>query len=249
MKSKIFPILLLIFAIGFVSAYDVHQQNTTFYYSETVANADSCNLTTITYPNGSTSSLGLEMVKNGYEFSSNISNNNFSQLGDICWGIVCQDTDATPKFISSRKCLTITSSGESPTTTRAIGNLIVIIFLISLMIITYLLINKMNLEKWHNSIIKRYQNRNYIKLVLSSITYNILKNSIVIYYLLGLPIMLLVTDIVYIFQVTSMITLMKVFLGIYVAGVIILGAYIFSNVQEWLMDLLEEIKNMNWGIE
>jgi hypothetical protein len=114
---------------------------------------------------------------------------------------------------------------------------------------TYFLIHKVDLEKWHNSILTKYQNRNYIKLVLSSITYNILKNSMVIYYLLGLPILLLITDIVYMFGVTSMITVMSVLFGIYLIGVIILSMYLFSNVQEWFIDLLEEVKDMDWGIK
>jgi hypothetical protein len=46
-----------------------------------------------------------------------------------------------------------------------------------------------------------------------------------------------------------MITVMSVLFGIYLIGVIILSMYLFSNVQEWFIDLLEEVKDMDWGIK
>ena len=52
---KLFTFLLLgifMFSLGIVSAYETHKQNTEYVYSETVANAESCNITLIKYPQG-----------------------------------------------------------------------------------------------------------------------------------------------------------------------------------------------------
>lgn len=248
MRKQIIYIFFILTLFSFVSAYDLQQQNTTYFYSQTVANADGCNLTTITYPNGSTSPLNLSMAKDGFEFSATILNGNFSQVGDTCWGIVCYDSDASPNYVSSRKCLTVTLSGENPTTANGIANIILITFFVFLIFILHISTKKINFASWRNGLVKKYENRNYVKLVLGSILFNILNNLYLIYYLIGFPIILSITNIVYIFGISSMVDIVGIFLFLYTAGSLIVGLYLFSNVQEWIMDLLKQVQEMEWGV-
>ena len=138
MGNKIFGILFLfLFVITFSSAYEPHQQNTNYSYSETVANADRCNLTSITYPDGTTAELDIEMSKSGFEFSSNILSANFSQLGDTCWAIVCSDDDAEPQHTDGIKCLEVTYTGDTIKGSGASFYIISVCVLFVLMLLSF----------------------------------------------------------------------------------------------------------------
>jgi len=49
-------------------------------------------------------------------------------------------------------------------------------------------------------------------------------------------------------NIIGLLEIVKAMLIIYSVGAIIVAIYLFSHVQEWIMDLLEEIKNMEWGV-
>ena len=95
---------------------------------------------------------------------------------------------------------------------------------------------------------KKYENKNYIKLVLSSIAYNLMKNSFVIYYILILPILLLITDIAYNMPNSIIIEFIPAMFAIYLVGVIITAIYFFGYVQEWLINSMNQLKDQSWGI-
>lgn len=248
MVRKLYFMFLILVLTSFVFAYEPHQQNQNFTFSLTVANSEECNLTQITYPDASSKNLNIEMQKVLFDFSANITSGNFSQTGVTCWDILCYDSDATPTYIDGTKCVEVNISGTSQETPSALINIILIIIFIGFILALFFINRKVDYEKWNKSIIKKYQNRNYIKLVFGSITYNIMKNVFVVYYLLGLPIFLLMTSLVYKFGIEEMVNIMKVFFGIYLIGVILISIYLFSNVQEWLVDLMEDVKNESWGM-
>jgi len=249
MKKANILIFIFIMLISFASSYDLHQQNTNYSYQETVANAESCTLTKITYPDGSSGTLNITMDNDDFNFYTEIESSNFSQSGDVCWGIVCYDSDATPEYTSSRKCLTVTPSGKDPSIANSLAHIILILFLVFLIVSFYFVSKDIKFEKWYNSIILKYQNKNYIKLVLSSLAYNIMKNTFVVYYLIGLPILLSLTDLAYNFGITSLIDIMKILIGVYLIGAIIMAIYFLSYVQEWIMNLFENISKLDWGVE
>ena len=123
--SLLFLFLMLIVS---VSAIDSHQQDINYTYSETVSNAESCNLTTISSPNGTTATLDIPMDQDGFEFSTLLTDGNFSQIGVTCWAIICYDSDATPQYVDGVKCLDITGSGTKPDIANGIANMLLILF-------------------------------------------------------------------------------------------------------------------------
>jgi len=142
----------------------------------------------------------------------------------------------------------VTYSGDNYTTSDSITNVALIIFFFLLILGVYVLNKNIDFNKWNNSIIGKYENKNYVKLVLSSITYNIMKNSFVIYYILILPILLLIMNIAYTSSNVSMIQFLPSLIVVYIVGFIIIGIYFFGYVQEWLMNLLEEFRDSDWGV-
>ena len=76
-----------------------------------------------------------------------------------------------------------------------------------------------------------------------------MKNVYIIYYLMGLPIFLILMDLAHIYNISVIITPMIVFFYIYLVGILIVGIVFLSYVQEWIHEMMELVKDMDWGIE
>lgn len=170
---------------------------------------------------------------------------NFSYIGVYAYGLKCEDGFGG----SMTGTLETTYTGKELDIFTIVIHLSLIILFILFSGIFYYTSNKTDFDKWNESIFKKYQNRNYIKLVLSTLGYHILKNSFVIYYLLGLPILLLFLNLVYFYDLQSLFVIVNTFLVLYFVGIILVGLIFLGYVQEWFMDLLEKVRNMKWGIE
>lgn len=235
---------LIIVSIGQLSAYTPHKQDTDLSFSITSNFADNCTATIINSPNG-TILINQVASKLSQTFSFNISSGNFTQTGIYQINIEC--TDGT-NIVTQYEEFEVTPNGESLDIQTAMIQIIILLFFIFLGLGFYFLSNSINIENWHNSIVNKYQNSNYVKLVLSSIGYNLMKNTFVIYYLIGIPILITLVDISYAYGLDNLVDILNAIFIIYLVGVIIIGIYFFGYVQEWFMNLLEQIKNEDWGV-
>jgi len=143
----------------------------------------------------------------------------------------------------------ITPDGDELGASYTATNIFLILFVIGLGLLFFFTTRKVDYEKWNNKVIGRYENKNYVKLVLTSIAVNIMRNSYIVYYILGLPIIVLVTAMANAYSLTSAVEILRVVTIIYFVGVVIVGIYFLGKVQEWFMELLNKISDMNWGIE
>jgi len=140
-------------------------------------------------------------------------------------------------------------SGKSITGAYTTIYLFLIGFFILMGGVFFITTKKVNFEKWHNSIVKKYQTRNFVKLVLSALVFNIMKNSYIIYYLIGLPIIILVTDMATTYNLATVVSILHALLVIYLIGVVLVGLVFLSYVQEWISDLIKLVSDMGWGIK
>ena len=208
-------------------------------------NATSINITKIRYPDDTENYTVIPMnTTNGYNFYYNFCNT--SQVGDYII-TTCGDGDGVTTCMDFD--FPVTAYGNMESEASAIIYSLLLLFLVGLVIGLVFLNRKIDYEKWHNKIVNQYTNRNYIKLTLSSILYNLMKHSFILYYLLGLPVILVVTDVAYVYNMTNVHTILRSFMIVYVVGLIIVGLMFFGKVQEWLMDLLNKVRDMDWGIE
>lgn len=182
---------------------------------------------------------------NGIDFEYTVLGGNFTTIGQYAVLFDCEDT-TIGGFIEYPFYVTL--SGEDSQIVQSIPYSAFLLFLFVLMGSLYILQKSINFEKWNNKIISKYENRNYVKLVLSSIGYNLMKNTFVIYYLIGLAALVIITDFAYMASIVSITELMPSVLAIYSVGIIIVGIYFFGYVQEWFMNLLNQIKDMDWGV-
>lgn len=143
----------------------------------------------------------------------------------------------------------ITGDGTVIGVPESLINIFLLLFFIGLLIGFYYIAQKVNFDKWYNSILKKYEAKNIVKMVLSALTFNLMKHSFLIYYLIGFPIMMMATNLAFIYNVGVLFDLMKVLMYIYAWGFIIVGLAFLSYVQEWAIDMLEKIKDMDWGFD
>jgi len=246
MKKIMLLLFVSLFLISFCSSYLPQEQDEPFNLTISSNNATACNLSYIQYNNGDSTIFNIPLTQNIRTFSTTINGTNFSELGAVCMHVVCTDGVT---YEEGSQCREVTLSGKVVDGSVITADVALLIFFLLLMVGFFMITKDINLDKWNNSIINKYQNRNYIKLVLSSIVFNIIKNKFVVYYLFGLPILLLITDMIYTFNLVNMISIIQITFYIYLIGVTIVGLIFMSYVQEWLFDLLHQVRDMKWGTE
>lgn len=165
--------------------------------------------------------------------------------GSYNYGVDCMDG----KGGAVAGSLYVTQNGNDTNDYTAVSIISLLVFFCFLFFGLFQLTHKVNFEQWHNKIMRQYETRNFIKFVLGSIIYVVMKNSYVLYYLIGFPIISLINELAFTFNIESLILFAPTLSFIYTFGVVILGAVFFSNVQEWVMDIIKEISDMKWGFK
>lgn len=200
----------------------------------------------INYPNGTQFvTNGATIISGGYA-NYELNENQTTAFGEHSARIECTNS-ADIGF--STFTYQVTPNGKEITLTSLFANLAILIFFIILIFVFYYTSKRINFEKWYESIIKKYEYRNFIKVILSSIAYNFMKNKFIWYYLFGLPIILVITNTAFIFDVEAMVYLMKIILTIYYFGFLLVSAFFLGYLQEWVVKTFELINNQDRGIE
>jgi len=243
LNKNIFIVLIAsIFLISLISA-DLG----TFKQGEcvelrTILNSTSVSLSSISYPNGTVIYPNTAMTANGKTFNYTFCGTD--KLGEYIYDYY--DVDNAEAYVNSFQ---ISPDGKNYSIQIAVIQIIMILFFICVGIGFYYIKQKVNFEQWYNKLFSKYENKNYVKLVIGSIGYNIMKNSFVLYYLIGLPIIVSLTHLAYIYDLTNLVAIFKTLTIFYFVGAILVGILFLSYLQEWFMDLLEKVRNMEWGIE
>jgi len=141
------------------------------------------------------------------------------------------------------------TSGEPSDNLQLYSRIFLIILLIFVIIAIQWNRKNINYDKWYTRLAKKYEEKNWIKFGLSALGYNLMKNSWIFSYLVGLLALLILTDLTYIFNINSILEIMKIVLGIYSWSAIIVALIFFSQVQEWIVGWLHDLQNLNWGID
>lgn len=247
MNKKIFLIFLgmFLFNFAFVSAESLgtFKQGDTFnltnYCQE--GGCTGITLTTITYPNGSTNYINEAMVflnqQGFYEF------NDSGTLGVYSYCTLGSNS------VTNCAEFKITPNGENLEYKDLISRFALILFFGVLIFFIYSSSKSTNYEKWYNKLKNNYENRNYVKLGLGSIAYQLIKNQWVIFYTIGFLIVTLLMDVVYIFNIESIFQTMQVLTFIYSWSFILVGIVFLSYLQEFFKMLLEQIENEAWGLD
>lgn len=248
MKKKvvIFGFVFMLFMMSFISAttlpqYKSQQVDVEFNFTSTCQDATYITLSTIITPN-STETINVNMTATGSgSYSYNYTPNQIGQYDFTGISDGCLKTFAV--------YVPVTADGNVYDTGDSLIRIFVAIFFILMMIGLRQVSKGINYDQWYEKIKEKYITRNFVKWSLAAIGFNIMKNSFIIYFILGLPIMLILMDLVFIYNITSITLYMQVLLYLYIVLVMVLGVVFLSYVQEWFMDFIKMIEDIDWGME
>lgn len=142
----------------------------------------------------------------------------------------------------------VTSTGYELEQKDLFSRVFLIIFVVFLCFVLSIYQKDQDLEKWNRSLIKKYQDRNFVKFVLGSIWYNLMKNSYAIYYVLGLFLMNLLYELISVFNIETMFNTMEIIISLYTWGLILVGIVFFSHFQEWIKMVWDQMEDLKWGV-
>jgi len=238
--------IILLFSFAFVSAENIgtFKLNEEFEITN-YCNSGDCsymNLSSITYPNGTVFYINEQMTKTGQEFNYSY---NALTMGEYRF-----KTCANPQgdLTCEEDSFSITPNGEIKENSQLYSRIFLIIILIVLVIFIQTNSKKVNYDSWYAKLAKKYEKKNWVKFGLSALGFNLMKNSWIFSYLVGLLGLLILTDLTYFFNITSALEIMKIVLGLYSWSAIAVALIFFSQVQEWIVGWLEDLQNIKWGM-
>lgn len=198
-------------------------------------------LNSVKYPNGTTIYLNLSMNQIGQEFWINFSS---SAIGKHYF-ITC--ANPLGKDLCEKDYFYNTIDGRTGSYSYLIAMFILILTFLGFGVLIYRDKQKMDDEKYWKKMTQRWMDKNYLRFSASVIWYNLKKNVYVLYYLIGLVIMISIYDITTSFNLVSVEPIFKILLTLYSWGAMFIAMILFGNVQEWIMDWKEQIEKINWG--
>lgn len=258
-------LLILILAMSFSSGavesindtstgfIQIHEFNTTYNITGVVLYSESCEIISVNtpssfiIPDNTTYITTTTLLNSTFSlYDVTLSPSFFQERGYYQIYIYCHNGLPSEEKIFVRT-IYVTENGNDYNDFTITALISLLVFFCFLFFGLFNIKKNINFEQWNSKIIKNYETRNFIKLILGGMAYNIMKNSYVLYYLIGLPIISLLTELVLTFNIESLIMVMPVLSFIYTFGIILLGVLFFSNVQEWIMDFFKQISDFKWG--
>lgn len=242
MGKQLFLVMLLVCMFTLVSAEDIG----TFKIDTEMQITNYCEVGTCTYitldslelPNGTVTYPNTNMTKNGQSYNytftpSEIGTYTFTTCGDSTLNVCDKDT------------FFVNYNGQA----NSIATMItLLLFFVGLFFFYKSLSGRIDFDKWYESLLKKYSDRNYMKVAMGAVAFTFMKTKIVIYYMIGLPIMLILVDIVKSYQITSLILLFENLMFVYSFGIIIIAFMFFGQLQEFLFKAKDDVLNLGWGI-
>lgn len=126
------------------------------------------------------------------------------------------------------------------------ATIFMLIFFVACIVGIAALHQRINLEKWHDKLLN--SDKTFIKSSIASVPYTLMKNVFVLYFLIGFPIIFLVTDLITYFNISSIAYIFEIAARIYTVGMVLPGLIILSDGIKMVRDLYDNIQNKNWGL-
>ncbi len=244
-RTLFINLLMIVFLMSLSSAtlsnYPPKQVDEEFSFCQVCENSNFITLSNIETPNA-TEIINTNMTSTGagsfcFNYTpTQVGRYDFTGISDGCLKTFAVYVDVTP-------------NGKVYNTGDSLIYIFVALFFMAMMLVVYKVSRSINYDAWYESIKEKYITRNFVKWSLAAIAFNIMNNAFIIYFLLGLPIVLILMDLVFIFNITSIALYMQSLLYIYIVLVMVLAVVFLGFVQEWFMGFIEDIQETNWGID
>lgn len=185
----------------------------------------------------------VQMTKDGNTFSYEFLGTDLNKTGDY------QISGYSNLDVPLGICFDITPTGDADSVSYLLVNFILFLFIVGSIVGIAIVNNKIDFEKWNNKILSKYEDKNPVKALFSGLFYTFMRDSFFAYYLLGWPLLIILEDIMYTFNITSIHTLMMNMIDLYSIGIYIVGLVFMGMAYQFLRETWEEWENMRWGID
>lgn len=242
-QNKFIFLFLFVMTFSLCSAsYLPHQQNSQLNFSITSNFATNCTLTTINTPNGVTDINQVDTDSGTFDFS--INGSNFTSLGTYCMNIVCADgTDIT----TGQECREVTLSGVNQSTTLIVSNIFLILLIIAVMYILHYKYKNTDYKESNNKIGESH-NGNWGKTFIKTLGNNLMRNSFLWYYSLGWLLMIVLKELVYVFNTEEIYRFFLLALDIYSFGFFLVIIVWIGILIHHFMFITDLIHDLNLGV-
>lgn len=240
-NKQIFLVLILVLMVSLVGAesignYEANKEMQITNYCA-IGSCTYVNLTSIEYPNGTIVHSNTAMTKNEQTYNYSFTPVDLGTYFFTTCGDSTLDTCDKDSFF-------VNFNGED----NAIAAMIaILIFFVFLLVGYYKLNSKINYERWYEGLVTKYQDRNIVKLSLGSMAYNFMKSKATNYYFIGLFIMIVLTDIILVYNIDSLTMLFENLLMVYTLGIMIVGYYLLGEFIEFVIKLKDDALKTSWG--
>lgn len=242
MNKTILILIMGMVLFSFASANLPHQQNTDLNFSITSNFATNCTLENINTPYGIVT-IGQTDTSSGV-FNFNVLAGNYSVLGTYTHNIVCTDgTDTT----TGQEFRDVTLSGINQNTTLIVSNIFLILLILGVIYVLHHKYKNMN-DSETNKKLAESHNGNWARTFMKTMGKNLMRNSFLWYYSLGWLLLIVLKELVYVFNTEEVYNFFLLFLDIYSFGfflVIVVWIGILINHFRFITDLVSDI---NWGV-
>jgi len=245
-KKNVILLMLFLFSISFITAEAIGQRqdaelNKIYLISQPCATCSYINISV--YNKNGVVLNNVPMINNGstwtYAFTPNTTlRHDVNGKGDIN-GVA----DSFAFWFD------VTLSGEQTGNSKVVASLIFLLFIVGLIVGLAMLQHRIDFEKWHDKILKKYEHKNFMKIILAGIGYSFMKDSFLIYYLLGWPLLIMVNDIAFTFGLESIYNLLTVCIDLYSVGLFFVGLIFIAGAWQILLELWDKFQNMKWGVD
>ena len=183
------------------------------------------------------------MTKNGSTFSYIFLGTDLNKTGDY------QISGYSNLDVPLGLCFDVTPTGDADSVSYLLVNFILFLLFVGSIVGVAILNKNIDFEKWNKKIISKYEDKNPVKVLFSGLTYCFMRDTFFAYYLLGWPLLIIIEDIMYTFNITSIHTLMINMIDLYSIGIYIVGLMFVGMAFQFLKGVWDEWENMKWGID
>jgi len=244
-------LIIFLFSIVLLSSFCSSDSIGTLQQGENIQITNFCssgdcsyvNLTTVTYPNGSLNNINDAMINNNQMFSYNYTPTDigiyyFTTCGNPGGVIVCDKDE-----------FEVTKTGYVNILPYIYVNFIILLLLVGFLVSVVIIHNKIDFEKWNKKVIAKFEDTNPVKVLFSGLLYCFMKDTFFIYYLIGWPILIVINDIMWTFNITSVYLLLSNMIDFYSIGIYIVGLLFVGMAYQFLREIWNGYENMKWGVE
>lgn len=189
------------------------------------------------------------LTQYGMGYEAIVDGSLINESGEYSALVWCNISAPADRIGYNRYTMEATSTAEPQDLIQLFSRAFLIILSIILVVLIQTNSRKVNYDRWYENLAKKYEKKNWVKFGLSALGYNLMKNSWIFSYLVGLLGLLILTELTSFFNITSALEIMKIVLGLYSWSAIVVSLIFFSQVQEWIVGWLDDLQNLNWGID